>query len=106
MNAVDAEGALRLNRFDDTTLAYYEKLGAGRRDRALCTAGVTLAFQTDSNRLALTLDLTKQVRAYSFVDVCVDGLFVASAGAADAPARIDLETALPGAVGTLRSGRE
>ena len=103
VNSVETENGLRFERFDAETLAYYEKLGAGRYDRACCSAGVTLAFRTDSRQLALTLDLTTQVRAYSFADVCVDGLFVASAGAADGPARIELQAALPGERGAMRS---
>ena len=99
----EREGLLRLSRFDAATLGYYEKLGSARHDRALCTAGVTLAFQTDSSRLALTLDLTTKVRAYSFADVCVDGVFAASAGAADGPDRIDLQASLPGAAKAMRA---
>lgn len=103
VKSVESGGGLRFDRFDAATLAYYEKLSAGRYDRACCSAGVTLAFKTDSRQLALTLDLTTQVRAYSFVDLCVDGLFIASAGTADGPARIDLQAALPGEAGQMRS---
>ena len=103
VNAVETENGLRFERFDAETLAYYEKIGSARHDRACCSAGVTLAFRTDSRQLALSLDLTTQVRDYSFADVCVDGAFIASAGAADAPAFIELQTALPGARGAMRT---
>ena len=94
---------LRLERFDAATLAYYQALSVARHDRALCTAGVTLAFGTDGDRLRVSLDLKTRVRPYSFVDLYVDGLFVASAGSVDAPDAIEAAFTLPGTPGRMRA---
>lgn len=94
---------LRLERFDPATLAYYEKRSADRLARALCTAGVTLAFRTDGDRLRVSLDLKTRVRPYSFIDLYVDGLFVASSGSVDTPDAIEADFALPGTPGRVRA---
>lgn len=103
VNTVETKDGLRFERFDAETLAYYSKVGPAQYDRACCSAGVVLAFRTDSRQLTLMLDLTTRVRNYSFVDVCVDGIFVASAGSTDGPDQIELQAALPGAPGAMRS---
>ena len=95
---VDGE-FLRVDRFDPGAYERYRSLGEDRLRRALCPAGVTLAFQTTSSRLRLELELGAGARDYCFADLYADGVFVASAGSTEASKRLILEAELPAAGG-------
>jgi lysophospholipase L1-like esterase len=71
---------LELLRFSDAELAYYRYSKAAEA-RSLCTAGVALCFETDSDILNISLRLGVGARACAYVDLYVDGLFVATRGA-------------------------
>ncbi|HOF87509.1 MAG TPA: SGNH/GDSL hydrolase family protein [Armatimonadota bacterium] len=98
--AVETDRGLELRRFSDAELAYYRYSEAATQ-RALCMAGVALAFETDSDALAASLRLGGGARAYAFVDVYVDGLFVATGGAMEQRDRLDVACRWP-ARGTHR----
>lgn len=94
---VEKEGQkICFERFDPPTREYYRGLSEDKLDRALCTAGVVLAFQTDSAHLGITLELDLRVRPRSFVDIYVDGIFAASPGSEEVIDHMEECLALPG----------
>lgn len=87
--------SLELLRFSEAELAYYA-YSEGALVRALCTAGVALSFETDSDCLRVVLRLGVSARAYAFIDLYVDDLFVATAGSATAQDTLEASFTLAG----------
>lgn len=99
----EQEGSrFRCVRFDPPSLDYYRGLSEAMFDRAVCTAGIVLAFQTDSDRLGVRLELDVQVRPRNFVDIYVDGIFAAAPGSPEPVDRIEDDVSLPGLAGSVR----
>ncbi len=88
--AVTTDLGLELHRFSEGELAYFAYSEAALA-RALCPAGVALAFATDSDRLAVSLRLGAGARDYGYVDAYVDGRFIGTAGAEHAEATLETE---------------
>lgn len=90
-------GALRFQRMPAATLAWYRNRSEAARVRAESPAGVVLDLVSDTATIALEAKLEPGARGYAWIDLYCDGLFVATAGAADPQDRLQAEFTVPGA---------
>lgn len=96
VEVIEEEGGIRFRRFPPQVLEYYHSCGEGRAIRADCTAGVVLAFETDSRRLRLEAELPAGARSFGYADLYVGGRFFAALGETPSTGRIAREVELPG----------
>lgn len=72
----DEGGGLHLNRFTQKQLKAYESENPQWLSCAKSSAGITFDFITDSEYIALKMDLYEGADIWSNFDICVDGIFV------------------------------
>lgn len=72
----DAQGTLHFKRFTESQLAAYKEESEGWYVRANASAGVTFDFISDSNYIALKMDLKEgSAQFWTSFDLHVDGIF-------------------------------
>lgn len=77
----EEDGFLSFYRFTEKQEAYYRDTSPSFYKKTFCTAGIRLAFETDSNILSFDYRFTKMsTRHYCFFDLFVDGVMVEHVG--------------------------
>jgi len=92
----ETESGLELLRFSEAHLKFWHDTGQeAKLVRVYCSAGIMLDFVTDSGSLSIEAAMGKAARSIAFLDVWVDGTFVACLGSPEPGEIVSGEVTLP-----------